>query len=199
MSIKLGFMLACMFACVSGVQASTSVDKSFTAASDDCNSVQWSQEALHKYPTIASACQSVQERNGLRFVKFEGTVESNQKQGRELTVDFKDGGKVALTPPAETNIYIDGKLTPVANLRRGDKLSFYISEDRLAAQLPQEPEVTLTHFVVVPLMAAAPAPVEHESMTASLPHTASDLPMFALGGVLALMLAGGMSLLRVMR
>jgi len=198
MSIKFGFLLTCVIACVGGVQAQTSVDKPFTSTSNDCNSVQWSQEALQKYPTIASACQSVQERNGMRFVKFEGKVERNQDSGKRLTVDFKDGGKIELTPPAETSVYIDGKLTPVARLQRGDNLNFYISEDRLAAQLPQEPETTLTHFVVVPIMASQS---EHEtsSMTASLPHTASDLPMFALGGLIGLMLAGAMTLFRVLR
>src|SRR5690242_8781447 len=141
MNIKLGLVLTFAIAGAGSVQASTSVDRSFTAASNDCSSVQWSQEALQKYPTIASACQSVQERNGMRFVKFEGQVEKNQ--GKRLVVDFKDGGKVELTPPAETAVYIDGKLTPVADLQRGDKLNFYISEDRLAAQLPQEPETTV--------------------------------------------------------
>jgi LPXTG-motif cell wall-anchored protein len=126
-------------------------------------------------------------------------VEKNQNSGKRLTVDFKDGGKVELSPPAETTVYMDGKLTPVAKLQRGDNLNFYISEDRLAAQLPQEPETTVTQFVVVPIVAQQPVEHETSSMTASLPHTGSDLPMFAIGGVLALMLAGALSLFRALR
>ena len=55
----------------------------------------------------------------------------------------------------------------------------------------------VAYFTVVPMVAQTP--VETSSMTASLPHTASDLPMFAFGGVVALMLAGALSLLRVLR
>jgi hypothetical protein len=68
MKIKIGLMLTCIITCAASVQAQSRVDRSFTATSNDCSSVQWSQEALRKYPSIASACQSVQERNGMRFV-----------------------------------------------------------------------------------------------------------------------------------
>src|SRR4051812_38573663 len=141
MRIRIGLGLVCAVACMSSAQADTKIDKSFTATSDDCSSVQWSQEAMHKYPTIASACQAVQEREGKRFVRFEGKVKRNEN-GERLTVDFKDGGEITLTPPPETNLYVDGKLTPVKKLQRGQDLNFYIAEDRLAAQFPQEPETT---------------------------------------------------------
>jgi hypothetical protein len=198
MSIRIGLGLVCIIACMSSVQASTSVDKSFTATSDDCSSVQWSQEAMQKYPTIASACQAVQERDGKRYVRFEGKLKRNES-GKRLTIDFKNGGEVVVTPPPETNFYVDGQLTPVAKLQRGQDLNFYISEDRLAAQFPQEPETTTTHFVVIPLAVEAPAQHDTSSMTASLPHTASELPLFALVGVVTLMFAGSMTLFRVLR
>src|SRR4051812_21091366 len=198
MSIKIGLALICSVGCLSSVQANTTVDRSFTATSDDCSSVQWSQEAMQKYPTIASACQAVQERDGKRFVRFEGKLKRNDS-GKRLTIDFKNGGEVAVTPPPETSLYVDGKLTPVKQLQKGQDLNFYIAEDRLAAQFPQEPETTTTHFVVIPLAVEAPAQHDTSSMTASLPHTASELPLFALVGVVTLMFAGSMTLFRVLR
>lgn len=54
--------------------AQTSIDRSFTTVTKDCDGVRWSDTALQAYPNIASACQGVEERNGRTYVKFSGTV-----------------------------------------------------------------------------------------------------------------------------
>ena len=192
MSIKKTTMVstACLIVCASAATAQTSVDKSFTAVSKDCSGIQWSQRALTMYPTIGSACQSVEERNGKTFVKFQGTLKKNVNRGEQLVVNFKDGGDVTLTPPAETSFYVDGKKTKVADLQRGSELNFYIAEDRLAAQVP-ETEVTTARLVVVPLVAN-----EQPERMASLPSTAGPLPLLALGGMLTLGFGGLLSLYR---
>ena len=192
MSIKRTTMVstACLIVCASAATAQTSVDKSFTAVSKDCDGIQWSQRALTMYPTIASACQSVEERNGKTFVKFQGTLKKNVNRGEQLVVNFKDGGDVTLTPPPETSFYVDGKKTKVANLQRGSELNFYIAEDRLAAQVP-ETEVTTARLIVVPLVAN-----EEPERMASLPSTAGPLPLLALGGMLTLGFGGLLSLYR---
>ena len=192
MSIKKMTMVstACLIVCASAATAQTSVDKSFTAVSKDCSGIQWSQRALTMYPTIASACQSVEERNGKTFVKFQGTLKKNVNRGQQLVVNFKDGGDVTLTPPPETSFYVDGKKTKVADLQRGSELNFYIAEDRLAAQVP-ETEVTTARLVVVPLVAN-----EQPERMASLPSTAGPLPLLALGGMLTLGFGGLLSLYR---
>jgi hypothetical protein len=179
---------ACLIVCASAATAQSSTDRSFTAVADNCDSVTWSERALATYPRIASACQGVEERNGKRYVKFSGTVKSTQDQGQRLVVNFKDGGEVTLTPPAETSLYVSGKKTPVSSLARGDKLNFYIAEDRLAAQFP-ETETQSARFVIVPI-------VVHEQQMASLPHTAGPLPLFALLGTFSLGLGGLLSLYR---
>ena len=116
MSIKKTTMVstACLIVCASAATAQTSVDKSFTAVSKDCNGIQWSERALTTYPTIASACQGVEERNGKTFVKFQGTLKKNVNRGEQLVVNFKDGGEVTLTPPPETSFYVNGKKTKVS-------------------------------------------------------------------------------------
>ena len=106
MSIKKMTMVstACLIVCASAATAQTSVDKSFTAVSKDCNGIQWSDRALATYPTIASACQGVEERNGKTYVKFQGTLKRNVNRGEQLVVNFKDGGEVTLTPPARDEL-----------------------------------------------------------------------------------------------
>lgn len=193
MNIKVGISIACLLTGATLANAQTTVDRSFTSKSNDCSAVQWSERALEMYPTIAEACQSVEERNGKKYVKFQGTLKRNER-GERIVVDFKDGGELTLTPPPETSVYIDGRRTPVARLQRGDELNFYIAEDRLAAQFP-EAETQTARFVIVPI-AVQEAPQETQQMTASLPSTASWLPLLAIGGVLALMFGSLLALFR---
>lgn len=193
MSIKNMTMVstACLIACAAAATAQTNVDRSFTAVSKDCSGIQWSDRALTTYPTIASACQGVEERNGKIYVKFEGTLKRNVNRGQQLVVDFKDGGEVTLTPPAETSLYVNGKKTKAADLERGSELNFYIAEDRLAAQFP-ETETQSARLVIVPIVVHEQ---ESERM-ASLPSTASPLPLLALGGMLTLGFGGLLTLYR---
>jgi LPXTG-motif cell wall-anchored protein len=183
---------ACLIACASVATAQTSVDRSFTTVSKDCSGIQWSQKALETYPTIASACQGVQERNGKTYVRFEGKLNRNVNNGQQLVIDFKDGGQVTVTPPPETSLYVNGEKTPVAKLQRGAELNFYIAEDRLAAQFPQtaEPEITTTRMVIVPIV------VHEERLASSLPSTAGEWPAVALSGLLLLGFGGLLTLNR---
>ena len=183
-ALSAGILIA--FASVAGAQSS----KSFTAVSDNCDSVTWSADALATYPTIASACQGVLERNGKRYVKFEAKVKSVKDKGQRLVMDFKDGGEMTLTPPPDTVLSVNGKKTPITSLSRGDQLNFYVAEDRFAAQFP-EVETTSARYVIVPIVVP-----DHTQQLASLPHTAGPLPLLALMGTLSLGLGGLLSLYR---
>jgi hypothetical protein len=175
----------CLIACASAATAQTSTDKSFTAVSNNCDSVTWSEKSLATFPTIAAACQGVEERNGKRYVKFSAKVERVVNRGQQLVLNFKDGGKVTLTPPPETKLSINGKKSSVADLERGSQLNFYIAEDRLAAQFPETPEIETTRMVIVPILIH-----DDSERLASLPSTAGPLPLLALGGFLSLGLGG---------
>jgi LPXTG-motif cell wall-anchored protein len=196
MSIKIVTMTmvstACLIACASLATAQTSVDRSFKPVSKDCGGIEWSERALTTYPTIASACQGVEERNGKTYVKFSGKLNRNVNRGEQLVVDFKGGGQVTLTPPPETNLYVNGQRTPVSQLEKGAELNFYVAEDRLAAQFTPtaEPEIQTTRMVIVPIV------VREERMAASLPSTAGEWPLAALAGMLALSFGGLLSLYR---
>lgn len=174
--------------------AQTSVDRSFTTTSKNCNGVNWSAEALKAYPNIASACQAVEERNGKTYVKFEGRVERNINRGEQIAINFRDGDTMTLSPPANTQLYVNGKKTPVADLQRGDQLNFYVPEDQFVAQVHEE---TPTQYVVVPIVyrevIREPAPQQ----AASLPHTAGDVPLFALGGFMLLGMGAGLTIVRL--
>ena len=184
---------ACLIACASAADAQGKTERSFTAVSDNCASVQWSEQTLASYPKIGAACQGVQERNGKRYVKFQGTVKRVVNHGEQLVINFKDAGGLTLTPPPDLSLSINGKKTPISQLERGAELKFYVAEDRLAAQFPVEPEVEIrsARFVVVPIYLHEPT-----EQLASLPHTAGPLPLLALGGWLTPGLGGLLSLYR---
>lgn len=180
--------------------AQTSVDRSFTAVSKDCSGVQWTDAALQTYPDIGSACQGVEERNGKTYVKFQGSVARNIDRGRQLAINFKDGGTITLSPPANTQLYVNGRKTPVSDLGRGDELTFYVPEDRLAAQFAED-DTPQTRYVIVPIVFREPGAMERqpEQQAAVLPSTGSGLPLAGLLGTLLLGLAASLTLYRLHR
>ncbi len=181
-----------------GASAQSSIDRSFTTTSNDCKDVQWSEEMQQRYPDIDSACQSVEERNGKKYVRFDGTVRS--ASASELDINFRGGGRVQMQPPAGTQIYMNGKQIPVSDLRRGDRLTFYVPEDRMTAQFYPDEQLANTQesqAVSMPIAAAEQAtPEDSEDRMAMLPSTASPLPWLALSSLLLLGVAGALRLLR---
>ncbi|HEX6261098.1 MAG TPA: hypothetical protein VFZ51_10625, partial [Woeseiaceae bacterium] len=101
MSISKSSLLlgAVALASSAAVSAQASIDRPFTATGGSCDQVTWSEEALEMYPQIASACQEVMERDGKYFVRFEGEVERVRDRGRKITVDFRQGDRLTLSPP----------------------------------------------------------------------------------------------------
>ena len=186
--------MACLWVLTASAQST--IDRSFTTTSNDCDDVQWSEEMQERYPGIGSACRSVEERNGKKYVKFEGTVRS--ARASVLDVDFAGGGRVQMEPPEGTTVYMDGEPIPVSDLRRGDRLTFYVPEDRMTAQFYPDEQLANTQesqAVNVPIAAAAQATEQEEEpdrMAGVLPSTASGLPWVAVSGLLMLGIAGGL-------
>jgi hypothetical protein len=163
--------------------------------------VSWSQEALANYPRIASACQEVLEREGKYYVRFEGEVVRVADRGREITIDFREGDRLTLTPPDNLSIYIDGRATQPRDLRPGDELRFYIPQDQLAATFfAGQPETATAQEVPI-----SPAPPEERVAAAApepapvLPRTASALPMLGAAGLMLLALGGVLTVRRWIR
>lgn len=186
-----------------GASAQTSVDRSFTShGAKDCKHIEWSDATLAKYPRIADACRDVMERDGMTFVKFQGTLMSNNN-GKELVVKFKGANEMTLTPPPELKgVYVDNKKepVPVAELKRGDDLTFYVAEDRLAARFYAENSTptTTTEYVLVPIVYTEHvAQVAHEPV--ALPATASRWPLLGVGGLMITAFALALSLRRFTR
>jgi hypothetical protein len=179
-------ILAAAFAlaAAAGVNAQSSVDKSFTANGTTCADINWSPEMLAKHPKIGSACQEVMQRNGTTYVRFDGTVKKVAKGGGEVTMDMKGGDKLVLNPDPNRTVYIGGKKTPVKSLRPGDTLTFYVPEGRVVAAVMETPEAPVEEIPI------GPPVVEQMAMTTTtyedLPKTASSWPLAGLLGALCI-------------
>jgi hypothetical protein len=165
--------------------AQSDVDRAFTTTEAKCEGITWSREALAQYPNIASACQDVMERDGRYYVKFSGTVQRVTSGGRAVTVNFKDGNTLELTPPENMSLYIDGRPRTARSLRRGDELTFYVPQDSLAAQPPRVVGVTVIPIARLRVAQATPTGANEttEAPAPALPKTASPLPLIGLSGL----------------
>jgi hypothetical protein len=181
----------------SAVLAQSSVDRAFTATGASCDQVTWTEETLESYPRIASACREVMERDGKYFVRFEGEVERVRDRGRQITVDFRDGDRLTLTPPENLSIHIDGRPTSAADLRPGDQLNFYIPQDQLVVTFfegePESAPAQEAEISAEPEEQYAAAQPERQSM---LPGTASPLPLLAVAGLILLTLGAVLTIRR---
>lgn len=162
----------------------------FTATGTECSNVTWSQESLERYPNIARACRDVMQRDGRYYVKFEGQVRRVANRGQEVTIDFRDGDTLTVTPPENMSLTINGRRTAARDLRPGDELTFYIPQDQLAATFFAD-ETPTAQPQVVPI---APTPPASGGLLAqaqpprqgTLPRTASPWSFAALLGLLSL-------------
>lgn len=151
------------------VLAQSATDKSFGVSGASCDQVNWSDAALAKYPQIGKACQAVVERDGKYYIKFDGEVRKVAKKGEELTVEFKGGQTSVLTPPPDFSVKINDKPVPAKDLRPGDKLTFYVVQERLAAAQEDLDDLL---FVIVPIPEAGVTP--DAAAVAPSPPAASD-------------------------
>jgi hypothetical protein len=172
-------------AAAAGVNAQSSVDKSFTANGMSCAEVNWSGETLAKYPNIGKACQEVMQRNGTTYVKFGGEVKKVAKNGTEVTMGMKGSdATLVLHPEAGRTVNIGGKKTLVKSLRPGDELTFYVPDTRLVAAVMDTPDAPVEEIPI------GPPVVQQMAMTTTtyddLPKTASSWPLVGLLGALCI-------------
>jgi hypothetical protein len=193
MSIKVLTICTAAFAVASLAHAQRS-GPAFTATGTNCSDVRWSADTLAQYPNIARACRDVMQRDGRYYVRFEGEVRRVADRGQQLTIDFRDGDTLTLTPPENLSLTINGRNTRARDLRPGDELTFYVPQDQLAASFfAGQPETAPPQIVLIQPVREVVA--QNQPPRQALPRTASLLPLAAFAG-LALLAAGALLRLR---
>lgn len=193
-TLKVLALATAAFAGISIGHAQGRSGEAFTASGTNCSDVRWSQEALTQYPRIATACREVLQRDGKYYVRFEGEVQRVADRGRQLTIDFRDGDLLTVTPPENLSVTINGRSTAAQDLRPGDELTFYVPQDQLAVNFfAGQPQTSPPQ--VAPIEPPREVVAQNQPPRQVLPRTAGILPLGALTG-LALLGVGALLGLR---
>jgi LPXTG-motif cell wall-anchored protein len=157
-----------------------------------CSEVILGSDITDKFPTAQEACLEVVERDGQTFVKMQAeltrTPTGNRVTFRFNHADGTSGPTYSTVLAPSWRVRIDGSAFRAQDLIRGQSLSLYLPSDRWEAHIEASDLVVQT-FTFIVINDAVPEPM-------MLPSTASNMPLFALFGGLALFGAG---LIRVMR
>lgn len=106
----------------------------------ECSELKFSEAFLARYPKAPAACLEARELDGKRYAKFDAKVYIT---GADITTVNLLNAKgetldtFSLKPGPDQTIKINGKDTKFSELRVGEKITFWVSEDRMeAAELP---------------------------------------------------------------
>ncbi len=130
-----------------------------------------------------------------------GRVENTNSSNRTITVlGDQSGERFTYAVPQDTRITVGGETARLRDLQRGDNVTLRFKEEsgeRLAArvQVP-EPVTTMAQRRAETPPAATTAQAAPRTQ---LPSTASSLPLYAVFGLLCLVFAGSLTLVRRFR
>ncbi len=102
----------------------------------ECSALHFSDEFLKKYPDAPAACIEAREYNGKRYAKFNAKVYLNSADRTTVTLQDpagKDLSTFSFRPAPGAAVKINGKPTKFTDLKTGETISFWVSEDRMTA------------------------------------------------------------------
>ena len=106
----------------------------------ECSALKFSESFLARFPNAPAACLEAREYNGKRYAKFDAKVYLNGPEITTVNLLNPKGETVdtfSLKPGGQQTIKINGKDTKFSDLKVGEKITFWVSEDRMeAAELP---------------------------------------------------------------
>jgi LPXTG-motif cell wall-anchored protein len=162
------------------------------ASAITCDDIELNSAITDKFPRAKEACLEVVERNGEPYVRMKAELVRNPRGNhavfRVLHADGTYGPTQAIDLDPSWRARIEGRNYRLRDLAQGQELDLYLPQDRWAVHMAASDsdapvEMIAPVTVVEPRQEAA----EPEPM---LPATASNMPLFAVFGVLALIGAG---------
>lgn len=102
----------------------------------ECSALKFSEEFLKKYPDAPAACIEAREHNGKRYAKFNAKVYLNSADRTTVTLQSpagKDLSTFSFRPSAGTSVRTAAGDTKFTDLRTGETITFWVSEDRMTA------------------------------------------------------------------
>ena len=205
--MKKTFLLSCVaLAAVSGYSISA------MAQTPTCADVVWGENALVDNPGLRDNCLEVVQRGGAWYARMRAKV---VRQGATSTVvrwqntDGTWGASERTYPPRGFTANVDGKDVEISQLQPGQEVNVYlIDEGNFALPVLEAAAAPAAAPEPAPAPAAAPAepapveevveeaPAAEEEAPAVLPSTAGQVNWLALAGLLLVLLAGAVHVIR---
>ncbi len=116
-----------------------------------CSEMKYSAEFLARYPDAPAACLEAVDKGGKRYAKFNAKVYLNSKDRTTVELLNVRGDRLSsfsFKPAPDAGVMIDGKKTKFTDLNKGEKITFWVSEDRMTAS--ELPESTEESWAVLP-------------------------------------------------
>jgi hypothetical protein len=163
-------------------------------AQGGCGDISFTGEIGTRFPEAKNACLDMVNKNGQEFAHFKAEimgVSGNQVRARFKLPNGQYSQTYAFTPQSGSRINIAGQRYRFNELSRGQELDVYLPPDRWEFDVPASDNFA----------AAAPAEVVRittitVASAATLPHTASSVPLVGLLSVALLALGTGLTLIR---
>lgn len=160
-------------------------------AQQGCPSITFTGPVLSQLPEAQNACKEMVTRNGQQFAHFKAEivgVSGSQVRARFELPNGQYSKTYSFTPPSGSRVNINGQRYRFNELSRGQELDIYLPPDRWEFEVPETDN-----------FAAAPEVVRITTITvgsATLPKTASSVPLVGLLSVALLALGTGLTLIR---
>ena len=126
---------ALLAGCGSATSASKPIDPN-RLTKVECSELKFSEEFLKKYPDAPAACIEAREYNGKRYAKYNAKVYLNSADRTTVTLQSpqgKDLSTFSFRPSANTSVRTAAGDTKFTDLRTGETITFWVSEDRMTA------------------------------------------------------------------
>jgi hypothetical protein len=98
-----------------------------------CDSVNWGEEVLAKFPNAEKACHGVTMKNDEAYAHYVAKVVAKDSESVTVHLIDKDDkaiSEIKFVPNPAQNIKINGKDTKYQDLEKGTKLDLYIQHTR---------------------------------------------------------------------
>ena len=149
----------------------------------DCQTAQFSQEVLAKFPNIAKTCLDIINKDGQDYAVVKADLVRTRPGAVTIRPKLPDGTRadsmIVRTAPGR-RVLVDGQEVRVEDLAVGQELTAYVKvtqpEIALAPATPTEP------IESSPMEEPAVAAAEPAAEPAAMPTTASPFPAIGLAG-----------------
>ena len=117
------------------------------AGESGCDTVNFGEDVLSKFPNAAKACHGVTMKNGAAYAHYVAEVVATDKDTVTVHLIDKQGkgiSKVVFAPAEDQRVRIDGKETRYTDLKTGTKLDFWIEHSKWGLYAsPEGPRMTI--------------------------------------------------------